>query len=232
MVRNTGENFSHPGFCRSCMGAMMDVPHEEILKGEDHLTSHLAANADSKTGALTTWQDTDSAEVEIMLLLPSDVTKKDLRVKSSVTKLLVAAGERKLLFVDPLFDDVVPDEMVWLIEKQLDGSSRMQISLVKHHPGTRWGKTLCKEGGSFECWKNQLLEAPRNLLLTPKVVPDALPVSVDELAAAGGKLPMRPKPRFYMRDDGADVEVNLPLPVGITSKKVSAVRGLSATVCH
>ena len=28
-VRNTGENFSHPGLCKSCMGAMMETPTAE-----------------------------------------------------------------------------------------------------------------------------------------------------------------------------------------------------------
>ena len=46
MVRNTGENFSHPGFCKSCMSTMMGLPSDDVLKGNDHLTKALADNAD------------------------------------------------------------------------------------------------------------------------------------------------------------------------------------------
>ena len=215
-VRNTGDNFSHPGLCKSCMSAMMDAPHEEILKGEDHLTDRLARNADDKNGPLTSWLDTDGAEVEITLPLPPGTTKKDLRIKSSTSKLLVADGERRLLFVDPLYDEVVPDEMVWCIEASKDGTPQMQISLSKFHPGTRWGKTLCKEGGTFECWKNQLLEDP--------AAQGARALS----AASAKKLP-----RFTMRDDGGEVEVNLPLPADIESAKDLQVKATptSLVVC-
>ena len=211
MTRNTGENFSHAGFCKSCMAQMMVSDSEEILKGKDYLTDSLAKNADEKTGALTSWRDTDGVEVEIMLPLPPGVTKKDLRVKVSPTKLLVASEERQLLFIDPLYDEVVPDEMVWCIEptaaRSADGSvgHLMQISLSKLHPGTRWGKTLSKDGGTFECWKSALLEAPK---------PEGAAPADAEASAAPSK-----KPRFTLRDDGEQVEVNLPLPESVASKK-------------
>ena len=208
-ARNTGDNFSHPGFCKSCMSSMMDAPTDDVLAGEDKLTDRLAKNADAKVGPLTSWRDTDGLEVEITLPLPPGVGKKDVRVKASVNKLLVAAGERKLLFVDPLYDDIVPDELVWCIERGADGvTAEMQISLAKFHPGTRWGKTLSKEGGAFECWTSQFLAEK-----APAEEAAALPAAS---LAKDGSL----KPRFTMRDDGGEVEVMLPLPPGLgTSKK-------------
>ena len=208
MVRNTGDNFAHPAFCRACMAATMEAPPDEILKGNEHLTGRLAANADAKVGALTSWRDTDGAEVEIVLPLPPGVGKKELRVKASVGKLLVAAGERRLLFVDPLYDEVVPDEMVWCIERAPDGTTQMQLSLVKAHPGTRWGKTLNRDGGVLEAWQSQLLPPTKG----GAEAGEGDAASQESAPAAAN--PRRPRPRFTMRDDGAEVEVNLPLPVG------------------
>ena len=57
-----------------------------------------------------------------------------------------------LLRVDPLYDELAADEMTWLLETGKDGGVVLQISVEKAHPQTRFGKTLCKEGGAFECW--------------------------------------------------------------------------------
>lgn len=223
MTRNTGENFSHPAMCKSCMGAMMDTPTDDVLKGGDKLTDRMAQNADAKIGALTTWRDTDGVEVEIVLPMPPGVTKRDVRVKCNVCKLLVATGEKRLLFVDPLYDDVVPDELVWCIERAPDGvTQQMQISLAKKHAGTRWGKTLSKEGGAFECWLNSALPAPSAGGDAAAGAPEALPAA--SLTKDG-----KPKPRFTMRDDGAEVEVNLPLPLGTGTGKKDVAVTASAT---
>ena len=135
MTRNTGDNFSHAALCKSCMTGMMGMDTTEILEGKDALTKTLADNADTKVGALRTWKDTDGLEVEIMLPLPPGTIKKDLRVKVNNTKLLVAAGDRRLLFVDPLYDENVVDEMVWTLETKDGVVTHMQISLTKKHMG-------------------------------------------------------------------------------------------------
>ena len=76
------------------------------------------------------------------------------------------------------------------------------------HAGTRWGKTLAKEGGSFECWKSQLLVSS-----TPGAGEADLAVQAVGDAAAGlntgqERVPSAPaKPRFTLRDDGSEVEV-------------------------
>ena len=223
MVRNTGENFSHPGFCKGCMSSMMEAPTEEVLEGNNTLTDRFAKHADEKVGPLTSWRDTDGIEVEIMLPLPPGVTKQDLRVKCSTTKLLVAMEERKLLFVDPLYDEVVPDELVWCIETGKDGGKVVQISLAKKHPGTRWHKTLSQEGGQFECWKSQLLEEKDGEGSGAAGAPGA---------AAAIHAVEKKKPRFTMRDDGGEVEVFLPLPsgMGIHSKKALQVKCTTRTL--
>jgi len=212
-VRNTGDNFHGPAFCRACMSSMMDMPHENVLEGKDKLTQALLDNQENKVGALNTWKDTDGAEVEIMLPLPAGTSKTDLVVKVSVTKLIVRVGERKLLFVDPLYDNVRPDDTVWCLEQGPDGNPLMQLSLVKYHPGTRWGKTLCQEGGVFECWKNQLL-----------------PERPAEAPASAATTAAKPKPRFTLRDDGDNVEVNLPLPPEVKGKKELSVRATATTL--
>jgi HSP20 family molecular chaperone IbpA len=236
MVHNTGENFSHAGFCKACMGAMMDAPTDEVLKGDDHLTNRLAKNADSKIGALTSWRDTDGAEVEIILPMPPGVDKKELVMKVTPQKLLVRVGERKLLFVDPLFDLVKADETCWCLEPAKDGSTQMQISLTKAVVGTRWGKTLCREGGFFECWMNSLLEAPKE----PGADLEGAPAVAGTTAGgtAGGSAKPDPsltrdgkkKPRFTMRDDGAEVEINLPLPEGVSEKKQLKVKATTTSL--
>ena len=219
MTCNTGDNFAHAGLCKSCMTAMMDMDHKEILKGDEGVGQKLADNADVKIGALTSWKDSDGVEVEIILPMPPDVNKKDVRVKCSTTKLLVVAGDRRLLFVDPLYDQVVPDELVWCLEPAGDGTIQMQISLAKFHGGTRWGKTLCADGGEFECWKLQPIEE------RPADAP------ADEgVGAWAGPVARKKKPKFTMRDDGAEVEVNLPLPKGVCNKKELFVRATKSSL--
>jgi len=235
MTRNTGSNFSHPGFCKSCMSAMLDVPTDDVLAGQDKLTGVLAKNADEKVGALRSWKDTDGAEIEIMLPMPPGFTKADVRVKVSVTKLIVATGDRKLLFVDPLYDHVVPDETVWCLLPATDGSTVMQLSLSKLHPGTRWGKTLCQEDGVFTCWKSNLLKDAESK--PPASPEEKLPADVSDAPPAAASVPPsapptevvgapsasltkdgKLKPRFTLRDDGEEVELNLPLPPGVDKK--------------
>ena len=148
-TRNTGANFEHEALCKSCMAQIMGT--NDVLKGKGSLNSELLKNADTKSGALTTWKDTDGLEVELVLPLPQGVTKRQLQVKTTATTLLVTAGERQLLRVDPLYDEVLPHDTLWCLEPADDGSA-VNISLTKSHEGTRWGKTLAKEGGTFECW--------------------------------------------------------------------------------
>jgi len=224
MVRNTGDNFSHPAMCKSCMSAMMGSDVKEILE-KDKLTEMLSSNADEKVGPLRTWMDTDGTEVEITLPLPPGVTKKELRVKASPTKLLVAAGERKLLFIDPLYDDIQADEMVWCLLTGKDGSVQAQISLAKKHAGTRWGKTLSKEGGTFECWADQLLPAPKE----PKAE-DATPVPASEPSTDGALAATTAKPKFTMRDDGGEVELTVPLPPGVNTRDDVEIKVTSTTL--
>uniref|UniRef100_A0A7S2IG75 CS domain-containing protein n=1 Tax=Haptolina brevifila TaxID=156173 RepID=A0A7S2IG75_9EUKA len=249
MVHNTGDNFTGPAFCKACMNAMMDVPVDDVLKGQDKVTDHLAKNADSKIGALTTWKDTDGQEVEIMLPLPQGAHKSELVVKVTPTKLLVRAGDRKLLFIDPLFDRIDASATIWCLEYAKDGSVQMQLSLSKILIGTRWGRSLCKEGGYFEYWGNSLLEEPgaKEARLAggidgtvPKTTlpweeeEDAVTVTIDgiqkpapkESLTKAGKL----KPRFTMRDDGAEVEINLPLPPTIQDKKALKVTATVDTI--
>ena len=101
----------------------------------------------------------------------------------------------------------------------------MQLSLVKFHKGTRWGKTLCQEGGTFECWKSHLLaEQPKSRLASSLEMqasesasePASKPASAPSasLTKAG-----KPKPRFTLRDDGDIVEVDLPLPAELKGKQ-------------
>ncbi len=237
MVRNTGDNFHCPALCKACMGSILEAPEDDVLKGQDKLTDRMEKNAVAKVGAFTSWRDTDGAEVEITLPLPPGIGKKDVRVKANVTKLLVAAGERKLLFVDPLYDDIVPAELVWCIEPALDGGYQMQISLAKYHPGTRWGKTLARDDGVLEYWRANVLAAPLDVSptaarATTPTAPTAGGMAVAEAEAeAKAGAPEapdpssvakdgKPKPKFTLRDDGAEVEVNLPLPLGTgTGKK-------------
>ena len=230
--RNTGENFSHAGFCKACMHAMMHAPHEDVLKGEEQLANRFLNNITSKVGALTTWRDTDGHEVEIILPIPPGVDKKELVMKVTPLKLLVRAGERKLLFVDPLYDYVQADQSCWCLELAEDGSTQMQISLTKAVVGTRWGKTLCKEGGFFECWKNSLLEAPigeskpakEAYTLAATSATTAAEPTCTSLTDPSFTKEGKKKPRFTMRDDGTEVEVNLPLPPDVTDKKQLEVR--------
>jgi len=225
MVRNTGDNFSHPAMCKSCMSAMMGSEVNEILE-QDGITEKLAKNADEKTGPLRTWLDTDGTEVEITLPIPPGVTKNDLRVKASPTKLLVAAGERKLLFVDPLYDVIQADELVWCLLTGKDGSVQAQISLTKKHAGTRWGKTLSKEGGAFECWTDQLLPAPKDVQAEDATAAPAGEPSTDRAPAATSAK----KPKFSMRDDGSEVEVTVPLPPGVNTRDEVELKVTSTTL--
>lgn len=150
-VRNTGSNFSHAGLCKTCMGGIMGAPEEELLSDTNEMAKKLAANVDEKQGPLTTWKDQGS-EVEVLLPIPLGVTKKQLVVKVTRSKITVHADARQLLRVDPLYDELAADEMTWLLETGKDGGVVLQISVEKAHPQTRFGKTLCKEGGAFECW--------------------------------------------------------------------------------
>ena len=74
------------------MSGIQEMPSEDVLSKQDGITDKLAANADVKLGALTSWKDTDGTEVEITLPLPPGVGKADLRVKCSSTKLLDESG--------------------------------------------------------------------------------------------------------------------------------------------
>ena len=57
------------------------------------------------------------------------------------------------------------------------------------------------------------------------VAPAAAPTA--ESSTAGAK---KPKPRFTMRDDGGEVEVTLPLPPEVVSKKELAVTTTSTSL--
>ena len=214
MTRNTGDNFSHPGLCKQCMGGIMGSSVDDVLKGEETLTTKLAMAADAKDGPLRTWKESDGIEVEIMLPVPTGTGKKDIQVQASPLTLKVMAGEQVLLHVDPLYDQMLADQLVWCLEKDKEDAIHCQITLAKAHLGTRWGKTLSKEGGTFECWVTQ--PPPPLPPLPPPAPPPPVPPPPKSSAASG-----TPKPKFTMRDDGSEIEVLLPLPADITSKKVT-----------
>jgi hypothetical protein len=156
-VRDTGNNFAHEGLCKRCMDGIMGAPEEELLsreQGSDALAKRLASNADEKAGPLKSWKD-DGGEVEVSMPLPDGVIKADLQIKTTRETLIVLAKERQLLLVDPLYDTVVMDGTTWQLDaaKRDPGApNRLLITLEKAHTGSRWGKQLCQEGGSFECW--------------------------------------------------------------------------------
>ena len=131
-------------------------------------------NKDEVTRVMKRWRtDPDQHKINIAspspapgpgtspLPIPTGVNKKELVMKVTTSILLVKAADRKLLHIDPLFDLVDPSATVWCLEIAKDGSIQMQISLSKAMVGTRWGKTLCKEGGILDYWRNNLLAAPK-----------------------------------------------------------------------
>ena len=156
-VRDTGHNFAHEGLCKRCMDGIMGAPEEELLareQGSDALARRLASNAEEKEQSMIDWKD-DGGEVELAMPLPDGVAKADLRVKTTRDKLVVMAKERQLLLVDPLYDAVVMDGTQWQLDaaKRAPGTSnKLLITLEKAHSGSRWGKRLCKEGGTLKGW--------------------------------------------------------------------------------
>ena len=150
-VRDTGENFAHEGLCKKCMGTIMDTGVDTLMAGGDVLTETLAKSAEEKTGPLTDWTD-DAEEVEVRLPLPTGTIKAQLTVKIAPTRLLVTGeDERVLLELDPLLDKVQPDGCNWSFDK----GGFCILTLEKAY-ATRWGSTLCAEGGTFVFWGSKL----------------------------------------------------------------------------
>jgi hypothetical protein len=67
-VRDTGDNFNHPGLCKRCNAHIMGMDHEDLLNSKT-VGEQLATNSTVKGGKFASWDDAGT-EVEVRLNLP------------------------------------------------------------------------------------------------------------------------------------------------------------------
>ena len=156
-VRDTGDNFNHPGLCKACNAQIMGMSPDELMKGsgeDGELGRLLAESAGVKKGEYSAWLD-DSEFVELTVPLPPATIaagKHNLQivVDAKRSRLCISQLEPSLVLleVEPLFDAVSRDH-TWYIEKQ---KGWVTVTLEKQRAGP-WGGTLCREGGVIECWE-------------------------------------------------------------------------------